>query len=86
MGKKSLPEGQIKLEETLLSSVPLQQLSFRSLVGLFELTRRSLRGLNLDVYVALELQRYKDTDRCCALGAEVPGHCQEKLAQTLIEC
>ena len=31
-----------------------------------------------------ELQRHKDTVRCAALGAEVPGHCQEKLTQTLI--
>ena len=31
-----------------------------------------------------ELQRYKDTVRCAALGAEVPGHCQQQLTQTLI--
>ena len=31
-----------------------------------------------------ELQRYKDTVRCAALGAEVPGHRQEQLTQTLI--
>ena len=34
--------------------------------------------------VASELQRYKDTVRCVALGAEVPGHRQEQLTQTLI--
>ena len=32
-----------------------------------------------------ELQRYKDTVRCAALGAEVPGHRQEQLTQILIE-
>ena len=31
-----------------------------------------------------ELQRYKDTARCAALGAEVPGHRQQQLTQTLI--
>ena len=31
-----------------------------------------------------ELQRYKDTVRCGALCAEVPGHRQEQLTQTLI--
>ena len=33
-----------------------------------------------------ELQRYKDTVRCGALGAEVPGHRQQQLMQTLIVC
>ena len=31
-----------------------------------------------------ELKGYKDTVMCAALGAEVPGHCQEQLTQTLI--
>ena len=31
-----------------------------------------------------ELQRYKDTVRCAALGADVPGHRQHQLTQTLI--
>ena len=31
-----------------------------------------------------ELQRYKDTVRCGVLGAEVPGHRQQQLTQTLI--
>ena len=31
-----------------------------------------------------ELQRYKVTDSCAALGAEVPGHRQKQLMQTLI--
>ena len=30
-----------------------------------------------------ELQRYKDTVRCGELGAEVPGHRQQQLTQTL---
>ena len=33
-----------------------------------------------------DLQRYKDTVRCAALGAEVPGHRQQQLTQTLIVC
>ena len=32
----------------------------------------------------LELHRYKDTVRCAALGAEVPGHRQQQLTQTWI--
>ena len=52
------------------------------LKGFFELTGRPSRAFNLDAYVALELQRYKDTFRCGALGAEVPGHRQEQLTQT----
>ena len=31
-----------------------------------------------------ELQRYKDTVRSAALGAEVPGHRQQQLTQTVI--
>ena len=52
--------------------------------GLFELTRRSSRALNSPCALHPELQRYKDTVRCAELGAEVPGHCQKKLTQTLI--
>ena len=55
-----------------------------TLEGLFDLTRRPSRALNLPCAVLLELQRYKDTVRCAALGAEVPGHCQEQLTHTLI--
>ena len=33
-----------------------------------------------------ELRRNKDTVRCAVLGAEVPGHRQEQLTQTLIVC
>ena len=31
-----------------------------------------------------ELQRIKDTVRCAALGAEVSGHRQEQLMETLL--
>ena len=39
----------------------------RTLEGLFELTRRPSRALDLSHALLLELQRYKDV-RCCALG------------------
>ena len=46
----------------------------------------NIAGLALNSPRALrpELQRYKDTVRCVALGAEVPGHRQQQLTQTLI--
>ena len=47
------------------------------------LTRCPSKALNLDALLP-EIQRYKDTVRCAALGAEVPGHCQQQLTQTLI--
>ena len=56
------------------------------LEGLFELTRRPSRALDSPRALLLELQRYKDTVRCGALGAEVPGHRQQQLMQTLIVC
>ena len=56
----------------------------RTLEGLFELTRLPSRALNSPRALLPELQRYKDTVRCGALGAEVPGHCQEQVTQTLI--
>ena len=42
--------------------------------GLFELTRRPSGALDSPRALFPELQRYKDTIRCAALGAEVPGH------------
>ena len=51
---------------------------------LFELTQRPLRALDSPRALLPELQRYKDTVRCAALGAEVPGHRQQQLTQTLI--
>ena len=50
----------------------------------FELTWRPSRALNLDAYVASELQRNKVSIRCGALDAEVPGHRTEQLMQTLM--
>ena len=55
-----------------------------TLEGLFELTRRPSRALNLPCALLPELQRNKDTVRCAALGAEVQGHRKEQLSQTLI--
>ena len=56
----------------------------RTLEGLFELTRRPSRALDSPRALLPELQRYKDTVRCGTLGAEVPGHREELLKQTLI--
>ena len=55
-----------------------------TLEGLFELTRRPSRALDWPRALLPELQRYKDTVRCGALGAKVPGHRQQQLTQTLI--
>ena len=55
-----------------------------TLEGLFELTRYPSRALDSPRALLLVLLRYKDTVRCGALGAEVPGHCQQQLTQTLI--
>ena len=52
---------------------------------LFELTRHPSRTLNLDVYVALDLQRYMETVRCGALGAEVPGTTDTNLDCAFVE-
>ena len=51
----------------------------RTLEGLFELKRRPSRALDSPRALLPELQRYKDTVRYGALGAEVPGHCQKHL-------
>ena len=56
----------------------------QTLEGLFELTRHPSRALNLPRVSLSELQRNKDTVMCAALRAEVPGHCQQQLTQTLI--
>ena len=56
----------------------------RTLEVLFELTRRPSRALDSPRALLLELQRIKDSVRCIALGAEVPGHRQKQLTQTLI--
>ena len=56
----------------------------RTLEELFELTRRPSRALDSSCALLPELQRYKDTVRCAALGVEVPGHHQQQLTQILI--
>ena len=56
----------------------------RTLEGLFELTRRPSRALDSPCALPPELQRYKDTVRSAALGAEVPGHRHQQLTQTSI--
>ena len=66
--------------EKYLTDLPSKQIN----EGLFELTRRPSRALNSPRALLSELQRYKDTLRCDALGAEVPGHRQKQLTQTLI--
>ena len=50
--------------------------SSRILEGLFELIRRPSRALNSPRVLLLELQRYKDTVRCGALGT--PSRTAEK--------
>ena len=56
----------------------------RTLEGLFELTRRPSLALDSPRALLPEIQRYKDTDRCAALGAKVPGRRQQQVTQTLI--
>ena len=63
-----------------LPAIPLS-LS-RTLEGFFELTR-DLQGPSPRALLP-ELQRQKDTVRCAVLGAEVPGHRQQQLTQTLV--
>ena len=55
----------------------------RTLEGRFELTRRPSWALDSPRALLPELQRYKDTVGCGVLGAEVPGHRQQRLTQTL---
>ena len=68
---------------SLPSSQQLPRLRLWTLEGLFGMTCRPLRALNSPCELFPELQRYKDTVRCAALGHEVPGHGQEQLTQTL---
>ena len=56
-----------------------------TLEGLFELTRRPSRALDSPRALLPELQRYKDTVRCGALGAEVPEHRQQLLDCAFVE-
>ena len=53
-----------------------------TLEGLFELTQRPSRALNLPRALLPELQKNKDTALWCAvIGEEVSGHCQQQLAR-----
>ena len=56
----------------------------QTLEGLFELTRRPSQALDSPRALLPEPQRYKDTVRYGARGAEVPAHRQQQLTQTLI--
>ena len=60
-----------------------QQLPCLSL-GPFKGTVSAQQVLDSPRALLPELQRYKATVRCAALGAEVPGHRQQQLTQTLI--
>ena len=75
-------------QENATYSLPLRSATPSSpswtLEGLFELTRRPSRALDSPRALLPELQRYKDTVRCAALGVEVPGHRQQQLTKTLI--
>ena len=51
-----------------------------TLEGLFELTHRPLKALNLPRALLLELQSIIDT---ATLGTEVPGHSQAQLTKNL---
>ena len=62
---------------TILFRSPLSP--SRTLEGLFELTGRPSRALDLPRVLLPELQRYKDTVRCAVLGPEVPLHCKNQL-------
>ena len=71
MGKKSL----ICLEAKSMTHLQGNTIILRSSRQLFPDSHRALLP---------ELQRNKDPIRRATLGTEVPGHCQEQLAQTLI--
>ena len=73
-------------ENTILFLLATPSSLSPTLEGLFELTRRPSMALDSPRALLPELQRYKDTVRCGALDAEVPGHCQQQLTQTLIVC
>ena len=51
--------------------------------GFFELIRCPLHALCV---VSGTAETAEDSVRCAALGAEVPGHLQKQLTQTLIVC
>ena len=84
-----LPGGQINDPSSgknfSLPFLPATPLSLSWILeGLFELTQRPSRALDLPRTSIPELQIYKGTLSCVLLGAEVPGHSQQQLTQTLI--
>ena len=72
--------------DRIFFSIPpssLIRLGLRHLTG-FVSRQGALQGpSNLPLVLLRGLQRFKDTVRCAALGAEVQGHCLEQLTQTL---
>ena len=64
----------------------LPRLCLGPLKGFFKADTHCTLSRALDSPRALlsELQRYKDTVGCAAVGAEVPRHRQEQLTQTLM--
>ena len=66
------------------SSQQLPRLRLGTLEGLFELTLRSSRALDMPRKLLPEHQRMKDIIRRAASCAAVPGHCQKQLTKTLI--
>ena len=54
------------------------------LEGTFKLTLCPSRAFDLPCALLPELHRNKDTVDCAPLGAQVPGHRQKQLMQTLI--
>lgn len=63
------------------ASIPRRNTWSQKIERLLELTRQCSRANSLSANVASEQQRYKDTVRCGALVAEVPGHRQDKLTR-----
>ena len=60
--------------------------SSRNIEGLFGLTQRPSRDLNIALYVASELQIYKDIVRYVVLRPDVPGHHGKQWSQTVAAC
>ena len=66
------------------SSQQLPRLDLVPLKGFFELTRHPSRALDSPRALLSELQRINDMAKNVPLSAEVPGHCQEQLTETLM--
>ena len=70
------------LISSVLSAIPSSP--SWTLEGLFELTRRPSRALDSPRALLPELQRYKETFRGAALGAEVPAYSQGTTEANLV--